>query len=362
MANDDLSLIVGGKTIGGWTSVNVTRGIERLPSEFSISMTEYYPQDTTTTTVFPNDPCVVKIGSDVAITGYIDRFNPSITRDSHTISVSGRGKCADFVDCSAEWPSSQISNVSALTLAQKLSAPYGIKVTGDAASNTIIPQYNLLYGETAYDVLEKACRYLKLLAYDGTDGNLILSRVGSGQMSSALVEGKNVQSASAVFSMDQRYSEYVVRLLSMATMTDLGDAGDALWTTKDKGVNRHRRRYIVAENGQAILVDGEPLGAARGKWDAARRIGRSQVLTVTVDSWRDGAGKLWEPNYLVPLELPSLKITKKKWIIGEVTYIRDMDGERAQIIAMPPDAFSPEPELLQPFVGADIRNDAGGSQ
>ncbi len=81
----------------------------------------------------------------------------------------------------------------------------------------------------------------------------------------------------------------------------------------------------------------------------ARRLGRSQVLEVEVDSWRDSAGKLWEPNFKVPLDLPALKLTNKEWLIAEVTYLRGKTDTRAHLTLMPEEASQPEPVILGPF-------------
>ena len=341
-ASDDLSLVIGTQALAGWTEISVTRGIECLPSSFDIGLTEPYPGQPTQASVLPGQACQVKIGSDLVITGYVDRYSPSISAYDHRIRVTGRGKCQDMVDCSAEWPNNQITNATALSLAQKLAKPYGITVTAPPTANQVVPQFNFMWGETAYDVLERACRYLSLLVYDGTDGNLILAQVGSAQAASGFIEGKNVMAAQVAYSMDQRYSDYVVRRLSMSSLQDLGDGGDIMRDFKDGGVPHHRLRYIIAENGG----NPEDVALARGAWEARRRFGRSAQLKITTDSWRDNAGKLWTPNTLVPISLPSLKVTNKNWVIGEVTYKKDVEGTRAELTIMPPEAFLPEPILL----------------
>jgi prophage tail gpP-like protein len=83
----------------------------------------------------------------------------------------------------------------------------------------------------------------------------------------------------------------------------------------------------------------------------ARRIGRSQALSLTVDSWRDSAGMLWTPNNLAPIYLPAAKLTPSTpWLISEVSYILDLEGgTTADIVMMPPEAFTVAPSDLQLF-------------
>lgn len=355
ITSNDLTLVVGGSQLSGWTRVRVTRGIERCPSDFSIEMTEKYPGQPFDITVQPGDECQVLIGGDLVITGYIDKVSPAFDPQNHSITVSGRSKCQDLVDCAAEWPGGQILGSSVLDIAQKLAKVYGIYVsaTGDVGAG--IPQFNLLLGETPYDVIERICRYRALLPYDDPDGNLVLGAVGTKQAASGFKEGVNVERARAVFSMDQRYSEYIAFLQSVDVFTDTGNGGNLLGTAYDKGVQRHRRRVIIAEAGGG----GQDVAKQRANWEAARRYGRSGCVMLSTDSWRDSAGVLYKPNTLVPLTLPTLKITGKTWVIGEVSYARGEQGTRAQLTIMPPEAFNPEPILLQ-ALPADVP--AGASQ
>lgn len=345
---DDLTLIIGQQRVSGWNSIRVTRGIERCPSDFDIDMTERYPGEVAALVIQPGDACQVWLGDDLVISGYVDRFVPSIEVNRHSIRVSGRGKCQDLVDCAAEWPGGQILNSSVLQIAQKLASYYGITVVAsgdDGRSGKTVPQFNLMLGETGYEIIERICRYWALLAYEGTDGNLILSGVGTVKAASGFEQGVNVQRASASYSVDQRYSEYVAFLQSTDVFTDLGDGGNQIGIYLDGGVIRHRRHVIISESGGG----GQDVCIQRAAWEAARRFGRSGSVSLTTDGWRDSAGALYSPNTLVLLSLPILKTDGKTWLISEVTYRRDESGTTCNLVMMPPGAFIPQPILLQPF-------------
>jgi prophage tail gpP-like protein len=343
---DDLTLQLDGASVAGWTRIRVTRGIERLPSDFEIELTDKYAGNVDQVSAIPGESCAVAIGSDVVITGYVDRVVPSIGRDFHRIRVVGRGKCEDLLDCSAEWEGGQISGSNALQIAQKLAAPYGITVTSDGNDGPSIPQINLMVGETAFEVIERIARYAGLLAYDMPDGNLRLGRAGTDSHSSGFTEGQNVEEADFEWGADLRYSEIDAYLLTMQTMGDAGANLVPVATATDATVDRHRKLYIVSEQVQA----GRDIAQERANWEAARRAGRSQVVHVLTDSWRDGDGLLWTPNTLVPISIPSLKIPESTFmLISEVTYTLDEHGTHAQLVLMPPDAFKPEPTILQPL-------------
>lgn len=351
---EDLTLIVGGRKISGWTSVRVTRGIERCPSDFEINMTELYPGEASAFVIQPGDACQVLLGPDLVITGYVERFIPQISASQHSIRVIGRSKCADLVDCAAEWPNSQISGANVLEVARKLALPYGkfsdgresipLTVTSDVADlGPVIPQFNLMLGETPFAIIERLCRYAALLAYDLPDGNLFLTRVSTVAAASGFEEGLNVQSAALTYSSDQIFSEYVAFVQSVDTFSDVGDTGNLLAIVEEPNMARHRKMVIIAESGDSDFI----VTKRRAMWEASRRYGRSFQLRVTTDGWRDSSGALYAPNTLVPLSLPSLKLLGATWLISQVTYNRDgQNGTTCELVIMQPEAFDIQPMLL----------------
>lgn len=341
--NDDVSLVLDdGQQISGWLDVRITRGIERCPADFSLRVTEKFPTSVDALQIKSGQGVQVMIGGDLVLTGYVDVVRPKFDATMHEVTVLGRSKCQDLVDCSAEWPGGQISGDSLLAIAQKLGAPYGITAIALTDPGDPIPVYQLNQGETVWEIIEKLARYRQLLAYDGVDGNLILSAVGQTPAGSGFREGVNVEAAEVAFSAHQRFQTYISYAMSTESFNDLGDVDYTNATTTDDTVKRHRVRKVVCP------VSG-PLGTAFAEdriiWEASRRFGRSYAVSLQTDSWRDASGALYAPNTLVRLELPSLKLPDVTWTISEVTFHKGADGTRCELLIMPPQAFIPEPTL-----------------
>ncbi|RON52931.1 hypothetical protein BK666_02205 [Pseudomonas frederiksbergensis] len=357
MEPDELYLISNDQIVTGWTDIRVTRGIERLPGDFNVGMTERYPDEFDRLSIEPGAPCQVLLGDDPVITGYVGRVGPSMGPGSHSIYASGRSKCADLIDCAAEWPGGQITNQTVLGIAKKLASVYGpringvaegIPVTSDVVDLPILPQSNLMLGESAFEVIDRMARFSAVLAYDLADGSLFLTRAGTRRAASGFTEGVNVQRAYGDFSSDQIYSDYNVYIQSVDTYTDLGLGGNQLHTVKDINCKRHRAMVIISEGGGL----GNDIAIKRAQWESARRFGRSRVIRITTDSWRDSAGALWEPNTLVPVYLPKLKFIAESMLISEVTFLRNSDvGTVAELTLMLPEAFLPQPINLTPLHG-----------
>lgn len=345
---DDLTLTVGGLALTGWSQIEVTRGIEQMPNTFVIEATENSPVARDAVGVREGSPCTVSLGADKVITGYVDTVLSSFSEGEHRVQLVGRGKCQDLVDCAAEWPKSQISGSNAQEIAAKLAAPYGITVSNLSGPGPVVPQFNINVSDTPADVIEIITRHAALLYYEDVDGNLILAEAGEEDAASGFVEGQNVLAASVLKSMAQRYSLYRCSTLSVNT-SGLIENNDGLFFSDqpDPFVGRNRKLVMVAEGVQG----GQELAKKRALWEAARRAGRGRRVVISCDNWRDGAGKLWTPNTLASVDLPTLKLTDARYCIAAVTYRMGLNGGRtAEVELVPREAFLPEPIQIQPLL------------
>jgi prophage tail gpP-like protein len=349
--SDDVSLVVGGRTWGGWTEVRITRGIERLPSDFEVSLTEFSPIEREIQ-ILRGDTCEVLIGPDLVLTGYVDRITRAMSARQHTVTISGRSKCADLVDCSALWPGGQIVGSSVFEIAQTLAAPYGISVSAPGSVGPEIPQFNLMRGETPFQIIERLCRFGQLLAYDDVYGDLVLAAASTVRAASGFREGVNVASATFAATVDGRFSETTSYQQSMATLDDLGEGGDLQATIPDPAVPRFRNRTVIMETSGKV---GWELARDRATWLVRRDWGRSTVVSLSTDSWRDSSGRLYSPNTLALVELPSLHLPSDLLLIGEVTYRTGSSGTICDLVLMPSEAFTPQPfNVLQLLPFAEL--------
>lgn len=339
---NEVSLLINGKRMMGWDSIRITRGIERFPSDFELSLMDYYPATDEKQLVKAGDACEVLIGEDKVVTGYIDSWNPAINKTQHQIRVSGRGKCQDLVDCSAKWDNNVISQSSALQIAKKLASWYGIEVHTNVPESQLraIPQFTLNWGESSQQVIERTCRWSALLYYELPDGSLFLSRAGTEVAASGVAQGKNIEEANFSDSMSDRYSEYIGVSLSISPMSgDYSSVENA--RAQDPEAEKMRYRNYIS------IIESNLITARREQeainWEMNRRYGRSKELHVVIDSWRDKDNKLWQPNTLIPINIPIFGLEDKKWLLSEVVFIRGRDGTKAILTLMPPEAFIVEP-------------------
>lgn len=349
---NEVTIEIGGTRLFGWQSVSIMRSAEACPTQFVLQATDPDPNPSQAITVPGRDRCKVYIGSDLAITGWVDRCEIVTAPAQHEITISGRGLCEDLVDCSADLAHSPdikngyVNANSLYDLAQKLCKPFDINVRLAASdAGREIPGFQVAMGETVYEVLERVARYAGFLVYEDETGTLVLDRVGTDHMVSGFGMPGNIEAAASMLSAELRYSVYTIVQNTIAQFSDVNPLSGLLAEVTDTTLPRHRPLIIQSEQ----VIPGRDFALERAQWEKARRIGRSQALRLTCDSWRDAAGKLWQPNTLASIDAPPHKLVGKTWIIGSVIFRKGQDGTHADVTLMPPDAFNPEPATLNLF-------------
>jgi prophage tail gpP-like protein len=350
---DEMTLTVGNATIGPWQSVAVTRSVETCPNSFVFTASDPFPDNAGEIIAPPGSPCQVNIGKDVVVTGYVDRYDTSIGPRRHDVLIQGRGMCEDLLDCSADLFSAasaaiggMINASSVLDLAQRLCKSFGITARSAVSDlGPTIPSFQVASGETPYEIIERAARYAGFLVYEDQNGNLVLDRGGTTSMASGFTAPGNIESARAERSLDGRYSSYCMLWHPIAQLSDLSPLVNNRAFANDPSVPRFRPKILVSEQ----YAPSYDIAQARANWELARARGRSQAISLTCDSWRDSAGKLWQPNSLAVIDAPALKLVGQQWLIGTVTYRKDMSGTHADLVLMPPEAFNPQPNPLVLF-------------
>lgn len=332
-----VSLQVNGRLFDGWKEVKITRSMKAIASGFSLSLTDRWSQESKPWFVRPGDSCLVKIDGFPVISGYVDSLNTSLSAGERTITVEGREKTADLVDCTLD--QSEFVNLSLEALARQLADPYGVSVRNLSGVTRQIPTVAVSMGDTIHQVIE---RYAKkdgvLLTSDGL-GTLQLAKLGSVSAAIGLKEGVNLLSCSASFDNRNRFSEYIVR---GGNGSDSGEDA-ALQTavegrSKDKGIRRYRLMVLNAES--AVSRDE---AEKRAQWELTTRQASAWTVSAKVQGWK-AAGRLWSPNTLVTLTAPSIGVGAKL-LVTDVTFSQTISGGTTTELSLTRrDAFIPEPE------------------
>lgn len=331
-------LKVGGKFYNGWKSIRINRGIEQVAGTFELQVTDRWANQNSSWVIHQGDPCQVLVDGEPVITGYVDSANPSYDKANHAITISGRDKTADLVDCAAIYQTGQWSGRRLDQIAADLCHPFGIKVLRNTDMGTAFMVYVIEPSETVFSCLERAARMKAVLLVSDGLGNLVLTRATSDAAVAILIEGENILAARAELSWLDRYSRYIVLAQGIGS-----DDGPPEWATEmkaesvDAAIDRYRPLIVLAED-QGI---GNKL-SQRAEWERSVRMGRGCRATITVAGWRNSSGRLWKPNTLVHVRSPYLGLDNDLLVVS-VDYMLDENGTRTELSLARREAF----ELLE---------------
>ena len=335
------SLLINGLAYEGWESVDVKRAIDAVSGAFSLTLSERWAGNDKPWQIKPGDSCELRLDNLTVLTGYVDSISPSYSGTTHTVTVTGRDKAADMVDCSAVHKPDQWTNYTLLQLATTLGAPFGIKAKALTSVGGKFPLVKLEHGEMAWAALERHCRQRGVLAYSDGVGGLVLTTVGTKRAQAALVAGDNILSASGTLDNSQRFSRYIVKGQA-AGSSDAYDAESSAHIESqftDGSIKRYRPLIVMAD-GQSTIASAR----TRAIWEKTVRAGRAISATITVQGWRQVPnGRLWDINELVEVSAPWLQI-QGTMLISEVAFSKSSAGTLTDITISSPDAFSAEPE------------------
>jgi len=340
------TLTVNGTAYGGWKSINIGRSIQQVAGTFSLAVSDRFPLQQISWPIREGDECTVEADGEVVITGNVDKRSPEFDAKAHTLSVEGRDKTGDLVDCSVFLPTWELVGLKADAIVKKLCTPLGVKVS--IGAGVTIPaaraKFALNPGEKAFDAIDRICRLSGLLPISDGRGGLILSQTGVTRCATALVQGQNILSARGTYDATGRYARYVVRGSNTGSDDDFGESVAAVSAeAKDDGARAVRILYIRPE-GTVTLAQAKE----RAQWEAATRAARSGVVSVTVQGWRQSAGgALWPINALVHLESSFVGIDADM-IISDATFgLDDSGGTVTTMNLVRPDAFKPKPVVTK---------------
>ena len=342
-------MVVSGRAYSGWISVNVYRSLDDAASRFAVAGVIRWPGENNPVRIGRDDAITVKIGRDKVLSGYVDnvRFAPG----TGIVSVEGRSRTADLVDCSAK--PGQYKGLTLSEFASELARPFGVQVVTDTTTfNRQLKRTHVKPGASVYQEIERAARAAGVLVTDDPDGRLCLIRAGGNRSSTRLVVGENILLGAEVSSdMSARYSHYQVRSQTVGDDADYGDAVTSIeGLEEDEGAGRYR----------LLIIDTPGLNRQdaknRATWEAATRAGKSVSAYFPVRGWRQGDGRLWEPNYRV-------RCTDREsgldgdLLIRSVRYSVDAGGQLAELTVVPELAY----QLQQPRTKTPVKGRKRGA-
>lgn len=332
-----VSLSINGTRYLDWHSMTVIRSLEHLPWRFEAEVRNGW-QDDAKRRIRRGDSVQVKYGEELLITGYVDEVLADYDAYSHQLTIRGRSKLGDLVDCTASGDSSNLQGLA--EIAKVLCKPFGIGVVDHANKNKPYAAHVITAGEGVMDYLEEASRIRGVRLSDSPEGNLHIVNKPQQRSATALVLGQNILAATSQRKAQNLYSKYVVLGEDGLSLDSAQNKVQKSAEVTDPFVKRYRPLYINT----GISVDDED-AATRAEIQKRVHRSRAERYTYTLKGWAQNNGRTWVPGMLVPVRDPYTGV-QQDLLVMESRLTLDTNGETSELLMMPKYALerAPVPE------------------
>lgn len=310
-----------GTPYAGWKSMKVHMAIREAARTFTLTTTERSIIFATEWAFPPGTPIKIYTNEDLLIDGYVNSYAPDINATDHGITIEGRSAAQDICDCAAVSDTGFWENKSIDEIAKDLDK-FGVGITADVPLKKI-PMFNLYQGETAFEAIERGMRPEGVTAMGEARGIKITNAKAAKRHTTPIVEGVNMLTGRATITDHNRHSKVTVKGQRRHGTEDEDLQIEEEYA--DPGVRRYRPKIIVAES-----ETDKGRARERAKHEANRSKGFSIKADLSTQGFRDDAGKLWLPNYLVFVKSPTLKISGDM-LIETVELTQDEGGSIASL-------------------------------
>lgn len=337
---NNVELKVDGKIFSGWTSVTVNRSIETMAGYFDLGVNVQTSTDLSS--LAPGKPFTLSIDGQTVITGYTDGRRRQMGADSMKITIAGRDKTADLIDCAAIYKGGQWKKRTLEQIARDLCQPYGVAVRWeltDAESAAPFSSFTLDHSETVYEALGRAARARGVLITSNAAGDLVFTRADESH-SDRLVLGENLLSVDFDEDYRDRFSEYTVKGHGRSN-GKVGDTVDARTIASQKGtatdsaITRYRPMIILADS----KIDAQS-ATARALREQRRCLAKSVTFEAQLDGWTRSNGQIWMPNILAEIDASKFAIQTGPLLVSKVVLtLDDREGVKTTLTLAPRDGF-----------------------
>lgn len=335
-----VELFLSNTIFTGWVSVSVRRSLEHMAGSFSLGL--MLPGQPVPSGITPGQPLKLQINGQTVITGWLDTVRHTLTPTRDSVTISGRDKTGDLVDCAAIFQGSQWHNRTLQQIADDLCRPFGVVVrwqVSDAAAAKPFASFTLQPSETVADALGRAARHRGVLVTSNAQGDLVFTQAGTRQ-TDTLTLGKNLLDVDFTDDRRNRFSDYLVKGHGhgggkQGDQKTAGSLAAPKGVYRDASVTRWRPKVILADS--KLDAAGAEQRAIR---EERRAVAKGYQFSATVRGWFRENGSLWDTNLLTRVVASRVGVAQQDLLVCQVEFALDShQGEITRLVLSPRDGF-----------------------
>ena len=380
-----------------WESAEVTRDLNDFAGTFSFTFRDN--ERSINTFAFaselapiyhlrPGSHTRIFVFDELVLDGYIENVSVEIDETNASVSISGKDKAGDLIDCAAAPDGmAELNNVTLEETAKRIAEPYGLKVRSEVDTGQVFERYSIDMAETGLSALEKGARQRQALLLSDGIGGLVITRTGENRAPMNLSLPGNVKSSSGNYSHKNRHSKTIVRgqFEKAAGKRKSNGAIDSTATpfaSKSQGNIDNGLASLVAGNvpikpekrqaGDGAATQIEKAGTSatgiyyddeitrhrpivhlartkgnkedcnrEAEWRSRSARGQSEEINYTVQGFKPN-GRLWRVNEMVYVS-DQFQMVERDMLISRVNFQEDDNGQITNLTITSPEAFDDKP-------------------
>lgn len=302
-----LELKIDNRKYSGWENVTISKSIQSIAHNFSMNI---FNADG----ISIEDDDLIQILKDdkIFFTGYLDDMVIGISNVKKPLSINGRSKAGDLIDCNVS-ENKQYNKQNIKQIISDLVKPFNINVS---SSLTLEPLeiFNTKVGETYFDAINRLCKQTNTLPISDDFGNIEIVK-NEQNKSSIVLKDSDFKELNLPKKLSKRFSKYIYKKEGIVTdVTDGSATDDTVLRFKPfVGVNTEDK-------------DNQDLA----KWQLNHNKVSEISLTAVVKGWD------LEINTIVKLET---EIVNNSFLIKDITYSKSDSGTISNVTFVSKDLY-----------------------
>jgi len=268
---------------------------------------------------------------DLLVSGYIDQKRPHISASRAEIVVTGRSKGADLIDSDIDHETGYFEKKTAVEIAQGLAKGYPAKFVSKLNLKKL-PQHICTPGTSIFREVERLMRRHGATMTGLPNGDIEVTKPEGKRHAGGIFEGQNLLVGNGDHNWSNRYSKYDYR--GQRTVGRQSKRLHMVASAKDAAVTRKR---VKSQMHESDADEGEL--KERAKTRALRSAGAALKASISVPGFRDEAGVIWMPGYLVWTESPFLDIAQDM-LIESIDFSQSAQGTIALLSLVDPKSYA----------------------
>ena len=337
---NEVALLIDGKRFRFWQNISITRSIDAMDTlAFTAPFQDDKAEFRTTFKPFSFKSGVVTVSGEPLFTGTLVGIDPTIAEKQKILAVSGYSLPGVLNDCTA--PASVYDKIGLETdkqtlkeIATTMATPFGLGVLFTADAGPVFKRVEIQPTAKILGFLTKLAQQQNLIISSSENGELLFQQsIKTGKPVAVLQQGTApVLSVIPLFD-PQNYYSHITGIDPALVGTDGGQ-----FTVKNSRLSNVIRPFTF----KATDTEGGGIKKAT-EAKAARMFANTVSYSLTVPTWRDPSGKLWQPNTTLKLQAPGAMIySSYEFLIRSIEFNRNSNSETATLNLVLPGAFSGE--------------------